>query len=211
MSRREDPLMQWCSQPMQATGTVDAPAHEGGLYAVRTAQGSFAARRAASCLLEPQPGDRVWVAGDLEQGLYITAILARDAAAPVHLRLPPGSSFGTTAGALSLQADSLQMVSRQLSVQVESAVLCAQTVTGVGREATWSFGRVKLICELLESFADRLVQFSRWSQRTVDGIDQVRSKQIDYRADQTMQLQAANFMADASNLVKLDGEQIHLG
>lgn len=211
MSKRDDPLMQLCGQPMQATGTVEVLVGEAGLYNVRTAQGNFSARRAASCLLDPQAGDRVWMAGDLEEGLYITAILARDAGAPVHLRLPPGSSLGSTAGSLSLRADNLELVGRTLSVQAESAALCAQTVTGVGREATWSFGRVKLICNVLESFADRVVQFSRWSQRTIDGPDQVRSKQIDYCADETMQLQAGNFMADASNLVKLDGEQIHLG
>lgn len=211
MSTRDDPLVQLCRQPMQATGTVVAATNEAGLYSVNTAQGPLGARRAASCLLEPQAGDRVWVAGDLEMGVYITAILEREAGVPVHLCLPPGSSLGTTSGVLSLQADSLRLVSRQLSVQAESAALCAQTLVGVGTEATWSFGRVKLICDLLESFADRFLQFSRWSQRTVDGMDQVRSKQIDYRADQTMQLQAENFIADASNLVKVDGEQIHLG
>jgi Protein of unknown function (DUF3540) len=39
----------------------------------------------------------------------------------------------------------------------------------------------------------------------------VRSGQIDYRAEQLMQLQAQNLVANASNLAKVDGDQIHLG
>lgn len=96
-------------------------------------------------------------------------------------------------------------------MQADAAALCVGKLTGVGREATWSFGRIKLIGELIESFAERVIQFSRWSQRTVDGIDQVRASQIDYRADQTMQLQAENLVANATKLVKADGDQIHLG
>lgn len=212
MSKREDPLLRLCGQPMQCTGTVLA-VDDGGTRrcTVQTAQGLLGAKQAASCLLAPQAGDHVWLSGDLTEGLYVTAILERDAAAPARVCLPPGSSLEVAGGAFTLRADSLQLVSKKLAVQAESAALSAQQFTGIGREATWSFGRIKVIGDLLESFADRVVQFSRWSQRTVDGMDQVRSKQIDYRADQTMQLQAENFIADASNLVKVDGEQIHLG
>ena len=111
-----------------------------------------------------------------------------------------------------MRADSLRLHGdKQLSVQADAAVLSVQKVTGVGREAVWSFGRIKVIGDLLESFADRVVQFARWSQRTVDGIDQVRSQHIDYRAEHTLQLQAENLVADAANLVKVDGDQIHLG
>jgi len=63
----------------------------------------------------------------------------------------------------------------------------------------------------VESFAERLVQFSRWSQRMVDGPDQVRSRQIDWRAEQAMQLQAQVLIANADKLFKADAEQIHLG
>ena len=96
-------------------------------------------------------------------------------------------------------------------MQADSAALCVGAVTAVGREAAWSFGRVRIVSDLIESFADRLLQFARWSQRTVEGIDQVRSGQIDYRAEQLMQLQAQNLVANASNLAKVDGDQIHLG
>ncbi|RZL95631.1 MAG: DUF3540 domain-containing protein [Variovorax sp.] len=212
MSKREDPLLHLCGQPLQCAGAVRSVDEATRICTVDTAQGPVCARQAASCLLAPQAGDRVWLAGDLTQGLYVTAILERDPGGqPARVCLPAGASLEAPGGALTVRADSLRLMSRQLSVQAESAALCTQKFTGVGREATWSFGRIKVIGDLLESFADRVVQFSRWSQRTVDGMDQVRSKQIDYRADQSMQLQAANLIANADNLVKFDGEQIHLG
>ena len=213
MSTRDDPLMQLCAEPVQGRATVLAVAHNGPvcMCTVRTRQGDLTARQAASCLLVPRTGDQVWLAGDLEQGIYVTAILERHELVAEQIRLPAGSSIEATSGALTLRADSLHLAGAQLTVQVDAAALCAQKVTGVGREVVWSFGSIKVISELLESFADRLVQFSRWSQRTVDGLDQVRSTHIDYRAEQTLQLQAENLIANASNLVKVDGEQIHLG
>ena len=213
MSTRDDPLMQLCTEPVQGRATVLAVAHTGPvcMCTVRTRQGDLTARQAASCLLVPRTGDQVWLAGDLEQGIYVTAILERHELVAEQIRLPAGSSIEATSGALTLRADSLHLAGAQLTVQVDAAALCAQKVTGVGREVVWSFGRIKVISELLESFADRLVQFSRWSQRTVDGLDQVRSTHIDYRAEQTLQLQAENLIANASNLVKVDGGQIHLG
>ncbi|VTU38925.1 DUF3540 domain-containing protein [Variovorax sp. PBL-E5] len=212
MSTRDEPLMQLCAMPLHGVGTVTAIDH-GGLCTLRTAQGEQVARQAASCLLAPQAGDRVWFAGDLEQGLYVTAILERgDPASEARVRLPAHGTLDVAEGALTLRADALHFVGRQqLTVQADAAALCVGKLTGVGREATWSFGRIKLIGELIESFAERVIQFSRWSQRTVHGIDQVRASQIDYRADQTMQLQAENLVANASKLVKADGDQIHLG
>jgi hypothetical protein len=205
--------MQLCAMPLHGIGTVTAIGADDGSHVLRTAQGERLARLAASCLLVPQEGDRVWFAGDLEQGLYVTAVLERaDPESAARIRLPAQGSIEVAAGALSLRADALHLVGReQVTVQAEAAALCVGKLTGVGREATWSFGRVKLIAELVESFAERLIQFSRWSQRTVEGIDQLRASQIDYRAEQTMQLQAENLVANASKLVKADGDQIHLG
>ena len=202
MSTREDAVMQQCTAALQGTGTVLASSMGGRLYEVDTPHGRLHARQAASCLLVPQPGDRVWLAGDIDQGLYVLAILERDDSAAAQLRLPADTS---------LQATTLKLSAAQVAVQAESAVLSAQKVCAVGHEASWSFNRIKVMAELFESFADRVVQFARWSQRTVDGMDQVRSRQIDYRAEQTLQLQAETLVANASKLAKVDGEQIHLG
>ncbi|RRH89242.1 DUF3540 domain-containing protein [Variovorax beijingensis] len=210
MSIREDTLMQLCATPLHGSGTVRAVSAS-GLLTVDTANGERIAARAASCLVAPAVGDKVWLCGDLAEGLYVTAVLAHAQAGAQRIRLPAGSSIEVTDGALTLRAEALNLQGGQLALQADSAALCVGSVTGVGREATWSFGRIKIVSDLLESFAERFVQFSRWSLRTVEGIDQVRSRQIDYRADQLMQLQAENLVANAANLAKLDGEQIHLG
>lgn len=211
MSKRDESLMELCVLPVHRSGKVNAIGHVQGVWTVSTEQGELTAKKAASCLLTPQADDHVWLSGDMEIGIFITAILERSSEVAQKIVLPTGSSIEVSDGALMLRADSLQFFSKLLTVQTDTAAICAQKVTGVGREATWSFGSIKVMSDLLETFADKLIQFSRWSQRTVDGIDQVRSRQIDYRADQLMQLQAENLIANATNLVKVDGEQIHLG
>ena len=162
----------------------------------------------------PQGGDTVWLAGDLSHGLYVTAVLERDpqcAAEAGRVMLPADAQVESANGRMTLQADHLRLDGHELAVQARSAAVAVDKITGVGREVTWSFQRVKLIADAVETFADRLLQFAGWSQRTVAGVDQVRARHIDYRAEEMMQLQAQNLVANAENLVKLDGEQIHMG
>lgn len=188
MGIRDEDLMQLCAAPMHGVATVTAL--DAASLTVQTAQGALPARQAASCLMVPQVGDRVWLAGDLAHGLYVTAVLERAAAAGCELRLPADSVMSVPAGTLTVQAPALRVVAR---------------------EAIGTFGRMKLVGDLMESFFDKVSQFARWSQRVVDGPDQVRSQHIDWRADRTLQLQAEHLVANGSRLVKADGEQIHLG
>lgn len=190
MGIRDEDLMQLCVAPMHGVAVVAALDEAAMQCTVQTAQGAVPARQAASCLMSPQVGDRVWLVGDLAHGLYVTAILERAQTGACELRLPPDSVLSVPAGALTVRAPSLRVVAG---------------------EAGASFGRVKLVADLLESFADKVSQFARWSQKVVEGPDQVRSRHIDYRADQTLQLQAEHLIANGSKLVKADGEQIHLG
>lgn len=195
-----------------------------GHYTLFDGRRTRSARRALSCLVLPAVGDSVAcspdpgaapdagpdVGGDSDVA-WITAVLLRASDAPLTVSLPPGSTIACTHGTLVLQADALHLRARALGVEGEQAHLNVEQVSGVGRRASWSYGAVKLTAELVESFAERMVQFSRWSQRMVDGPDMVRSRQIDWRAEQTMQLQAQVLIANADKLFKADAEQIHLG
>ena len=170
------------------------------------------AQRASSCLVLPQQGDTVvWLKmGD--GAVLITHVLRRrQGGAPLRVSLPAGTVIETETGSLELSADVLALRTRALSVEGEQAHLAVEQVTAVGRKASWSFGVIRLTAELVESFAERMLQFSRWSQRLVDGPDLVRSRQIDWRAEQTLQMQAQVVITSADKLLKADSEQIHLG
>jgi len=180
-------------------------------YRLQTGNHIHQAMRATSCLVQPQVGDLVAFVEGGQDASYVTAVLERPGGAPLILKLPPGTVLQCEAGPLELRADMLALRARALSVEGEQAHLNVEQIVGVGRRASWSFGAVKFTAELVESFTERVLQFSRWSQRMVDGPDQVRARQMDYRAEQTMQLQAQTMIANAEKLFKADSEQIHIG
>lgn len=172
---------------------------------------TWTAQRATSCLVLPQVGDLVAHVSAAAGASYITAVLERTTDEPLMLRLPSGSVIDTQNGALTLRADALTLAACSFHLEAERAQINAEQVNAVGSKASWSYSAVKVTTELLESFAERVLQFARWSQRLIDGPDQVRSRQIDYRAEQILQLQAHTVIANADKLFKADGEQIHLG
>ena len=64
---------------------------------------------------------------------------------------------------------------------------------------------------LIDTVADRLSQKLKRAYRTVAEIDQLRAEQGDWSFRKTLGLHAANVIATAKDLVKVDGDQIHLG
>ncbi|RZL65868.1 MAG: DUF3540 domain-containing protein [Variovorax sp.] len=213
MSHRDDPLIQMCAMPVPVQGVarVLEASPDGEHFRIEAPQGALSARRAASCLLLPEVGDRVWFTGDLAQGLYLSVVLERQESAPARTRLPAGGRLESADGQLQLCAGRLALDADTLVLRAGEAAASLGTVSVTGREASWAFGRIKLIADQFESFCDRVQQFARWSQRSVDGLDQVHSRHIDYRAEQTLQLQGQNVVVNATHLMKVDGEQIHMG
>lgn len=198
--------------PWQGIAHVEGIDEEGDFLTVRVGGASRRARRAASCLLAPEPGDTVAGIDDAAQDvIHVIAVLIRAGKTAPTIGLPPDAVIQSQGGKLEMRADALAFRSRDFSVEAERACLSADQVTGVGGRASWSFGAVKLTADLVETFAERLLQFSRWSRRLVDGPDQVRSRQIDWRAEHSLQLQSQVIIADAEKLLKADGDQIHLG
>lgn len=184
-----------------------------GYYIVGGEWGSLAVKRALSCQLLPAPGDRVLVSGSLPDEAYLIAVLERHGTTPlcttlgegVSLRVDgPGRLSVHAAQSLSLNADEIGIVGRTGRVLLAEIQACA-------RQAVFSLQATRLIGDIFESSLGRLSQFLGSSQRTVQGLDQTRSGDIDCRADHTIQLQGQQVFATAEKLVRLDGDQIHIG
>jgi hypothetical protein len=177
---------------------------EGGTVTVRTDTGSYRAKRAVSCLVAPQPGDRVTLALT-RAGAYVMGVLERGSASETgititvdgDLELALGGRFGVTASELALHAP-------------EARVAIGRT-TLVGQLLVSQIERVKQVASSVDQIAERFSQTVERCYRFVAKHDQLRAETIDYKAEKTLGLHAQNAMLTAQKLIKVDGDQIHLG
>jgi hypothetical protein len=203
MGERSNALLkQIVEMPVQEVGHVLACGKAGEMQ-VALPEGDRQARRAASCLLVPGVGDRVLVCGPHADALYVVAVLERASDAPCQYSLGRDADISAS-GRLTLASD-------ELVVRASRATTLIDQLASFGRELTASIGRAKLVGQVFESLFDRVGQFAGHSTRTVEGVDQVRSGAIDYRAERSVSLQGSEVMATAKTLMKVDGGQIHIG
>ena len=69
----------------------------------------------------------------------------------------------------------------------------------------------QLAAKAVDWFCDRFSSTVKRSYRKVEEIDQLQASRIDYQTENEMYLRSQNFLVGASELAKVDAEQIHLG
>jgi len=213
-----DAVAKSTSTVFQEIGTVNAVV--GDKLGVHTASGAFAARVAASCLLRPRPGDSVLVAVPPDGDLFVLAVLERDDAEGAHELRVEGDLELKATGQLEIcglegtQVRSpahLELGAPQISVTGVETRVSSDRLHVFGRVLQAHADTVKTVLGAIDSFADRVSQHVKRSYRFVEEMDVTRAKQIDSRAERTMTLRAKNTFVAAEDLVKVDGDQIHLG
>lgn len=194
---------------------------ENGDWLVATDQGvQTRARAAASCLLQPRPADRVLLVR-AEQHSWILAILERSQGDECNVIETDGPlEIRSRAGSLSLDANTKLALNGRSGIEMESPSVGVRAglLKLVARRADWLAGRVEgkfdsiqLVGKLVQSVVDMMRQKSRACYREVESFDQLRSGQIDYRAEHTLSLKARNIVGRADDLARVDGKQIHIG
>jgi hypothetical protein len=169
---------------------------DGGM-AVAAPGATLSARRAFSCLAEPEVGDTVLVARlDDGESAFVLAILERETDAPLALRSPRDTEV-RVAGKLSLVADDATIAAPKFSLVSGAAELHATRLTAIVGSA--------------EALFERVMQRARQVLRVVEELDHLRAGRIDYEAESVMSLHAENTTLTADGLVKMDGQQIQLG
>jgi hypothetical protein len=181
--------------------------------------GTIIGRIAASCLLQPEPGDRVMVfRADADQ-CYVTAILERAGETAARLSLDGdvelhaggrmrihgerGLDFRSE-GAMSCDVD-------ELTISTRIGTLLFQSCRVVGRELLSSIASVRAVGNRIELMFDKLISYARTSLRVVEGLDQSRAGTADIQVRSGVNVQGRYLMLQGSQLTKLNGDQIHLG
>lgn len=180
--------------------------------------GPVAARRAKSCLVAPDAGDRVLCTVDGEQ-VFVLAVLEGEAGATTRI-VAEGDMKVQATGRLGLGAgDQIEIAAARevgvfagkLQVRAQAAAAAIEEIGLVGRSLEAHLQKAVVVAERMETRADRLVQRAKQAFRFVEALEQVRAGVFDLRAEGLAAVRGENTIVAARTLAKLDGEQVKIG
>ncbi len=185
--------------------------------ALERGRGEVLARRAASCLYQPAPGDRVLVT--LVPEPFVLAVLERASGAPAELRIDRDARLEVQ-GKLGLDArdgiamsspEKVSIASRLFELTAGEGRLTLKRLSAVARAAAGSFDSLGVLAKAVDVVAERLSARLDRSYRSVAETDQVRARHIDHQAQQTAQLKGETTVVAAEQVARIDGSQITIG
>ena len=178
------------------------------------------ARRALSCLVAPQAGDRVLFATLPGDEHWVLAVLEHLDAGPtrievdgdLELRAPTGTvpvAAGrgvtvATGGEAAVLAGAVRVVAQRGVAVLDELTLLADKVDAEVSRMRATFTTVDTVMERLSQRAKRVYRF-------VEELDQLRARRVDYEAKESFQVHAHDTLLTSDQLVKIDGDQIHVG
>jgi hypothetical protein len=192
---------------------------EGGRFVVLTGGERVTARRARSCLIEPRASDLVLVARVGRGGTsWVLSVLdgpGDDAtlafAGDVMIKSPGAVTVASgeatnlySRGALGVAVDEVQLSANAVEASVDRA-------SWIGRVFTSRLDAVKTFATLVDRVATRVSERAQRVYRTTEQSELLKVGQLDIRADDSITAQSKNTVMTAEQLVKLTGDQIHLG
>lgn len=193
---------------------------EGAILVVRCGDDELQAKRAASCLLQPESGDYVLVARASSGPCYVLAVLERDEASPgrivasgdLEIQLPNGR-LGVVAqdGVRVVSGQDVSVASPRVKVQAVEGTVAVERTSLLGTLLQAEVEVVKVVAGSVDSLIDRVSQKVKRVFRQIEESEHVRASRLDYVAKKNMSLRGGSTLITAEELVKVDGDQIHLG
>jgi len=186
---------------------------------VQSHGGAYRAQRAVSCLVAPEVDDLVLLATSERGTCYLLAVLERDATT-TRLAVEGDLELASTDGKVRVAAPEgidlvskkrIGVISAEVKVNAVETMVATQKATVVGRFLQTEFDRIKTFATAIDGVFGRFSQRAKSSIRRVEGLEQLKAEHIDHSAQKTMNLHGENAVVTARQLVKVDGEQIHVG
>jgi len=183
--------------------TATVLGRDGDALTLRRGGATLAARRALSCLVEPEPGDLVLLGG-AAGAPYVLAVLERPGGQPIRLALGGKVEIVADGGRLSIGAETLALTARQGRATFRD-------IDVAGEKANLRVSTISVFAEAIESIATRLLTRAKRSFRFIEETEQLRARDVDLRAANHLHLRGETTFMQGGALVKMDAKQIHMG
>jgi hypothetical protein len=182
---------------------------------VENGYGRRTVERAASCLMDPQVGDRVLVVQSREEAYVLAVVQSERAGAHMTVdgvfEVHAQSFVVRSVKHVSLAGDAVGIAGSSLRMSAASADVLFDKLGYFGSEVISRVGTATLVLDVLESVVDRARQQFRRSYRMIEESEQVDAQRFEVRAREQLTLSARHAFVHAAELVKVMAEQIHMG
>jgi len=188
--------------PQQAAGQVVNLLSDGTMMVECEGRG-WHCRRAASCLMTPEFGDRVLLA-HADGQLWLLAVLERAENQQPAVLSVDGDLQIAPSGNLSLNSQGLHITAKTGDCHISAMNYSGESIT-----AWVSLSRI--LGKQCESIWQTVTQISHRLLRKTTQMEQVRAGQLDMQAEDYLRIHAQNTVITAKAITKIDSEQIHMG
>jgi hypothetical protein len=198
-------------------GTVVAK--DGAAFRVVSAGVEVLARKATGCLLEPIDEDVVLLATSGDD-TWILTVLQRDREHSSEIAVDGDLRLRTAHGKVAIVAQdgidlistgTTSIVSNEIDVRARTVSALVEGAELVGGWLRSEVERVKVVAKSLDQVVERFSQRSKRSYREVSDFDQVKAGTMHHKIEKTLRVHAGEAAITADGIVKMDGQQIHVG
>jgi len=189
-------------------------------FTVQTDAGTWHAKPALSCLLQPEIEDKVLILAHPRQPAYILAVLERNSNTPSQLLFENDVTFKTNNGKLNfaaqdglnlVTASTVEIVSSKLKIHSQHANITINRVSFFGNLLESQIQNIKLIATTIDSICKRFTQKINRSYRTIEEAEHITADRFTCDAKTFLSLKGKYSTITAKEDVKIDGERIHIG
>ncbi len=188
-------------------------------FMVQSPRGVLRASLAFSCLVSPEPGDKVLLNTSANES-HILAIIERPDSQDIKLSFPANVALEAKAGDINLStaqqinlvsAQKVQLTSTELAINSLDAKVRIENLSISGDKASSHWREVNSISGAMHLIVDRLSQRIKNSFKIVEGVDQQTSLNFLQTVGKTLSIRSRDAVITARKDVKIDGERIHMG
>lgn len=206
---------------MKQTSLQEAQVIGGGRdnWMIQAEQGVFKARKAVSCLVNPEIGDTVLCANLSSGASSILAILERKQSQTTQLKfdgdvdISASQSIRMIAGQRldAFSADKMNLDASKLTIRSTLASVIFDKLGVTGNEARHTVSKVEVLAKTLETVSETSRQVMQHSFRLVSALDSVSAGEVLQKIKSRFTVQSRQASVLAEEDARVNGKRVHLG
>ncbi|MCP3941790.1 MAG: DUF3540 domain-containing protein [Desulfobacteraceae bacterium] len=177
------------------------------------------ARKAFSCIVDPQPDDIIMGTQNANNIFYILGIMERPNSQKMSVSFPSDTRIQVPRGNLSINSqNSVTLASKQINCfskkvihKSREAIVGYDHMTASGKELSASFTRVSFISNLITTMAKQVIDKFKGYIRSTEDSDMVKAGQVIRQTDGLYAVDSKYTMMTSKKSTRIDGEKILMG